>query len=79
MYDTDDDFISGMVCGMLLADTTPPKWSWTDFLVYFAAGIITVILVGVPVWLFCLQLLWGYGILHRCFPLGFQVPYLRYG
>ena len=53
MYDTDDDFISGMVCGMLLADTTPPKWSWIDFLVYLAAGIITVILVGVPVWIFC--------------------------
>ena len=47
--DNDDDFITGMVCGMLLTDTTPPKWCWIDFLVYGVAALITVILVGVPV------------------------------
>ena len=51
--DNDDDFITGMVCGMLLTDTTPLKWCWIDFLVYGVAALITVILVGVPVWLFC--------------------------
>ena len=49
---TDDDFITGMVCGMVLADATnSPKWSWKDFLVYAVVALVTIILVVVISWI----------------------------
>jgi len=57
MFDTDgsidDGFITGMACAMILSDRSTPKWSWWDFLVYGAAALVTVAVVGVISWLLC--------------------------
>ena len=42
-----------MACAMILSDRSTPKWSWIDFLVYGGAALVTIVVVGVPVWLLC--------------------------
>ena len=49
----DDGFVTGMACAMILSDRSTPRWCWMDFLVYGAAALATIVVVGVPVWLLC--------------------------
>ena len=48
---TDDGFIIGMACAMILSDRSTPNWRWSDFLVYGAAALATIAVVGGISWL----------------------------
>jgi hypothetical protein len=48
----DSTFNVGLICGLLLSGSPCPRWHWRDFFLYVAVAIATVVIVGVPVWMF---------------------------